>query len=172
MRLEEACRALKVENATLRSAQDARIKVGYTNDPEGSSPSPTVPTGPREKRRETPVPALRMRYSGSGASDPATTSSNDMSPKKNDGASTPPTTSRGIPGSSAGNADSRWMFRLRDLEYKLKMEREARNLDRTAARQRLAQQSEENRSLRAEVVRLKRSGGGLVDQGMEDEGVR
>ena len=171
MRLEEACHALKVENATLRSAQDARIKVGYTNDPEGGSPSPTVPTGPRDKRREIPVPALRMRYSGSGASDPAS-SSNDMSPKKNDGASTPPTTSRGIPGSSAGNADSRWMFRLRDLEYKLKMEREARNLDRTAARQRLAQQSEENRSLRAEVVRLKRSGGGLADQGMEDEGAR
>ena len=169
IRLEEACRALKVENLTLRSAQDARLKAGYTNDPEGGSPSPTVPTGPRDKRREVPVPALRMRGSGSGASDPA--SSNDISPKKNDGASTPPTTSRGIPGNSAGSADSRWMFRLRDLEYKLKMEREARNLDRTAARQRLAQQSEENRSLRAEVVRLKRSGG-LVDQGMEDEGTR
>lgn len=161
MRLEEAYRQLKVENTTLRAAQDARIRSGYTNDPEGGSPSPNVPTGPSTKRRGMETRTSTMRSTTSGGSNLAVSASNstDVSPKgNNDGALTPPMTSRGIPGSSAGAQDNRWMFRLRDLEYKLKMEREARNLDRTAARQRLAQQNEENKSLRAEVVRLKRSG--------------
>ncbi|KAJ2906125.1 Anucleate primary sterigmata protein B [Zalerion maritima] len=162
-RLEEAYRQLKVENATLRAAQDARIRSGYTHDPEGGSPSPNVPTGPSMKqRRGIDTRTSTMRSTSSAGQNLAVNnnpSSNEISPQKPiDGATTPPTTSRGIPGSSAGTADNRWMFRLRDLEYKLKMEREARNLDRTAARQRLAQQSEENKSLRAEVVRLKRSG--------------
>ncbi|KAK2685873.1 hypothetical protein QWA68_015074 [Fusarium oxysporum] len=59
-------------------------------------------------------------------------------------------TTTALPGSSAGglglgemaarsednngaNNDNRWLFRLRDMEYKLKMEREGRNQDRHAA---------------------------------------
>jgi hypothetical protein len=50
--------------------------------------------------------------------------------------------------------DNRWLFRLRDMEYKLKMEREGRNQDRHAARQRLGGLELENRDLRDKVRRV------------------
>ena len=54
--------------------------------------------------------------------------------------------------------DNRWLFRLRDMEYKLKMEREGRNQDRHAARQRLGGLEMENRDLKE---RMKRALGDL-----------
>jgi hypothetical protein len=52
------------------------------------------------------------------------------------------------------------MFRLRELEYKLKQEREARNMDRAAARQRIAEGERQKDELVAELTRTKRSDGG------------
>ena len=48
---------------------------------------------------------------------------------------------------------SRWTHRLRELERRLKAEREARLLDRTGARKRLEEGMRENEDLRAELER-------------------
>lgn len=55
--------------------------------------------------------------------------------------------------------DPRWMLRLRELESKLKLEREGRNMDRSAAKQRLTEQEDENRTLREENARMRRANG-------------
>ncbi|KAG5745320.1 hypothetical protein H9Q72_012970 [Fusarium xylarioides] len=91
------------------------------------SPSPSIPRGPGEQNRD--------RSSRS---------------KSRSSTMTRAHTTTALPGSSAGglglgemaarsednngaNNDNRWLFRLRDMEYKLKMEREGRNQDRHAA---------------------------------------
>lgn len=140
-RLEEACRQLKVENATLRTASDVRARAAYTSTSTSStnaaealvpsshgSPSPSIPRGPNDRDRSREKP----RSSVSRAS-----------------------TSMGLGlamGDDATN-DNRWLFRLRDMESKLKMEREARNQDRQAARQRLGGLELENRDLREKMRR-------------------
>ena len=55
--------------------------------------------------------------------------------------------------------DTRWMFRLRELENKLKQEREARNMDRAAARQRIQDSERQNSELAGELARAKRKAG-------------
>lgn len=54
---------------------------------------------------------------------------------------------------SNSNNDNRWLLRLRDMEYKLKLEREGRNQDRQSARQRLGGLEMENRDLRERIRR-------------------
>lgn len=59
----------------------------------------------------------------------------------------------------------RWIHRLRELERRLKAEREARLLDRSGARRRLEEGAEENRRLKAEIERERvRKGGGGVGE--------
>ena len=58
---------------------------------------------------------------------------------------------------SSHNNDNRWLLRLRDMESKLKMEREGRNQDRQAARQRLSGLESENRGLRDRARRVAES---------------
>ena len=65
--------------------------------------------------------------------------------------------------SSAHNNDNRWLLRLRDMEYKLKMEREGRNQDRQAARQRLSGLESENKGLRDRARRI------AEDEGLESD---
>ena len=56
----------------------------------------------------------------------------------------------------------RWIHRLRELERRLKAEREARLLDRSGARRRLEEGAEENRRLKGELERERvRKGGPL-----------
>lgn len=157
-RLEEAYRQLKVENTTLRTANDVRARAAYSGAATtdalvpsahgGGSPSPSIPRGPGDRDRD------RSR-------------SKDKSGRN--ATLTRAATSSGIPGSSVGglglrdmaalseessaNNDNRWLFRLRDMEYKLKMEREGRNQDRHAARQRLGGLEMENRDLREKMRR-------------------
>ncbi|KAL0938194.1 Anucleate primary sterigmata protein B [Colletotrichum truncatum] len=157
-RLEDAYRQLKVENATLRTAQDVRSRAAYsaTNDPSAAipepgsgSPSPSVPTGPRERERK-PRKAERTSPMARSASSHTMTT----------------------PGSANHNpfeaslaeretTDNRWIFKLRDLENKLKAEREGRSQDRTAARQRLGGLESENRALQSEVARIRRANGAM-----------
>ncbi|KAK7432243.1 hypothetical protein QQZ08_001188 [Neonectria magnoliae] len=156
-RMEEAYRQLKVENATLRTANDVRARAAYsaTGNPDsmipvgGGSPSPSIPRGPGDQIKDR---GIRSSHSKSRTST-MTRSSTAMGIP--------------VPGSSAGgvglrdmaaltdeggqNNDNRWLFRLRDMEYKLKMEREGRNQDRHAARQRLGGLESENRDLREKV---------------------
>ena len=50
-------------------------------------------------------------------------------------------------------SEQKWIHRLKELERRLKAEREARLLDRSGARKRLEQKAEENADLRAELER-------------------
>lgn len=62
--------------------------------------------------------------------------------------------SAGVGGSST--MDNKWMLRLRDLEYKLKAEREGRILDRGEAMKRINASETENMMLRENLEREKR----------------
>lgn len=160
MRLEDKCRQLKVENATLKAAAEARSRAAAAygalgNSPESvipsgeiGSPSPNVPRGPGD----------RDRYSRSSHGRITTMESRTQMTTTGSGSELALATEGSGPGSSHGNGgannnDNRWLFRLRDMENKLKMEREARNQDRQAARQRLSGLEHENRDLRDRVRR-------------------
>lgn len=55
--------------------------------------------------------------------------------------------------------DHKWMLRLRDLEYKMKREREERILDRGDAARRLKTAEEENAQLREALERERKRAG-------------
>jgi hypothetical protein len=165
LKLEEYCRQLKVEIATLRTANDVRSRSSYStaNNAEAvipgdpGSPSPSIPRGPGDRDRD------RVRTSsGTKASRPSAAGTRSST------ASGAPSSSGGLmdvalsdDASSAHHNDNRWLFRLRDMEYKLKMEREGRNQDRQAARQRLSGLESENRGLRERARRV------AEDEGLE-----
>lgn len=156
MKLEEYCRQLKVENATLRTANDVRARSSYhtaesllPGDP--GSPSPSVPRGPldRDRTRSAHSKSSRtttMTRANTSSGIPVSTSaSSNMDIALSD---------ENLGSNLTSNNDNRWLFRLRDMEYKLKMEREGRNQDRQAARQRLSGLETENRGLRDRVRRV------------------
>ncbi|KJZ69816.1 hypothetical protein HIM_10795 [Hirsutella minnesotensis 3608] len=156
-RLENAYRQLKVENATLKTAQDVRSRVAKSNV-DGAltyggvtgSPSPSVPRGPGDHAR-----SRSSRADRGGRSDGTNTGT---------GIPLPPGGFGGLDVALAGetapsNNDNRWLLRLRDMEYKLKLEREGRNQDRHAARQRLGGLEMENRDLRERVRRANSEAG-------------
>lgn len=172
--LETAYRALKIENATLQRANDARTRgAGWSGSKktasskgshedliDGGSPSPSVPTGPH--RRDSKIPRTKTHLepttssgsrsrSGSMTRSASTMGANDLERLS---------TSNGDNASGKNGDDNRWMFRLRELEYKLKQEREARYMDRVAARQRIQDSERQNSELTAELVRTKRRGNG------------
>lgn len=157
-RTEDAVRQLKIENATLKSASDVRARAGYAGagNPEalippgvGGSPSPSIPRGPGDRDKD------RVPHSNLGRSSRTSTLT-----RANTSSSIPVSTSGSLNMMDVAlhedggpNNDNRWMFRLRDMEYKLKMEREGRNQDRHAARQRLGGLEHEVRELREKVRR-------------------
>ncbi|KAK8021902.1 Microtubule associated protein [Apiospora arundinis] len=200
--LEAAYRAVKIENATLQRANDAKTRAvsGYfdqpTNGRRGSgvgmdedtgSPSPNVPTGPIRKSSGIPrsktTTHLETASSASSSKSRNSTmtrsaSNNLAAPEfdqphqqqqpqrsgsrlsNNTDVATPGGTSisRGVLGGEP-QQDNKWMFRLRELEHKLKQEREARNLDRAAARQRIAEGERQKDELVAELIKVRRKGG-------------
>ncbi|KAL7799217.1 hypothetical protein V8C37DRAFT_407560 [Trichoderma ceciliae] len=146
MRLEEAYRQLKVENATLRTANDVRARAAHQT-PGGSeasagSPSPMVARGPGDRSHTGSKARASSAVRAPSASGIPVSSSRTglglLDATHSDGSI---------------NNDNRWLLRLRDMEYKLKMEREGRNQDRQAARQRLGGLENENRDLREKVRR-------------------
>lgn len=168
--LETAYRALKIENATLQRANDARTRgSGWSGSKkassngshedliEGGSPSPSVPTGPH--RRDSKIP--RSKTTGLEVNEKSrpgtmTRSASTMGAAEIERLGT----SNGENSSSKNGPDNPWMFRLRELEQKLKQEREARHMDRAAARQRIQDSERQNNELAAELVRAKRKGNG------------
>lgn len=66
-------------------------------------------------------------------------------------------------------SEQRWIHRLKELERRLKAEREARLLDRRGARQRLEERSAENEELRLQLEREKDRRGSVVGSVMSDE---
>ncbi|RYP47167.1 hypothetical protein DL768_006739 [Monosporascus sp. mg162] len=183
--LEAAYRTLKVENATLQRAHDARTRgAGYFDPPvihrSGSreeidgSPSPHVPTGPSRLPRskttqshlEPIAAAMAPRPGSKRASSMASVTRRSSSNTRATGAERGASEARGSSasddgrgGGAANDGDTRWLFRLRELENKLKQEREARNMDRAAARQRIMDSERQNSELASELARAKRKAG-------------
>ncbi|KAK7941600.1 Anucleate primary sterigmata B [Apiospora aurea] len=189
VQLEAAYRAVKIENATLQRANDAKTRAvsGYFDQPtngrresiddDAGSPSPYIPTGPIRKSSGIPrsktTPQLETVSSASSSksrnSTMTRTASNNLAPPdleqqrtgtSNGEMSTPGGTNRAGGGSPQPGQDNKWMFRLRELEHKLKQEREARNLDRAAARQRIAEGERQKDELVAELIKVRRKGAG------------
>ncbi|WQF89263.1 Putative centrosomin motif 1, Mto2p-binding domain-containing protein [Colletotrichum destructivum] len=167
-RLEDAYRQLKVENATLRTAQDVRSRAAYSanNDPNAAmpepgsgSPSPSIPTGPRERERKPRKGERASTMTRSASSHTVTTTGTGTTPTPGSANHNPFETTL----AERDPTDNRWIFKLRDLENKLKAEREGRSQDRNAARQRLGGLETENRDLRSEVSRIRRANGQLGD---------
>jgi len=142
-KLKDINRLLKTEISSLRAANEVREGI-YGSDPSGS-PAPSVPTGPRNKltdksrtttmtRSNTQVVEALDRASLS-RSNPATRAEQIL-----------------LPGDD-GRSDPKWQVRLKELESKLKAEREARKMDRNSAQQRLREKDRENAELAAEVER-------------------
>ncbi len=145
--VQEAYRQLKVENATLRAANDVRARATYAAatsaagdanaalDPDiiSGSPSPSIPTGPRDRGSH------RSRSKNTRAS--ATRTSTMTRPMTAGELALQDPNDMGS-GEAMAN-DPRWILRLRDLENKLKMEREGRTIDRTEASRRLLEQEAE-----------------------------
>ncbi|KAI9147547.1 microtubule associated protein [Paramyrothecium foliicola] len=158
LRLEDAYRQLKVENATLRTASDVRARAAYaaSSNSDGhitGSPSPSVPRGPGDRDKD------RGTRSSHGRSTTMTRANTTPGLPTMSGLEVALTEDSGGGSSSGGGGsadkdDKRWLLRLRDMEYKLKMEREGRNQDRQAARQRLGGLESENKDLRDRVKRV------------------
>lgn len=136
VRLEEAYRQLKVENATLRTANDVRARAAH------QTPGSEVGAGDRSHSSASKGRASSSTRAPSSSGIPVSSSRTGLGLLD----------ASGSDGSAATN-DNRWLLRLRDMEYKLKMEREGRNQDRQAARQRLGGLENENRDLREKVRR-------------------
>lgn len=156
-RLEDAYRQLKVENTTLRTAQEVRSRVAKSNaegalayERTSGSPSPAIPRGPGDRDRSR---SSRPGQERGGRSAGTNTGSGIPGPSAAAGVGGMDVALAGEAGGPSNN-DNRWLLRLRDMEYKLKMEREGRNQDRQAARQRLGGLELENRDLRDRARRV------------------
>ncbi|KAI1109920.1 hypothetical protein F5Y14DRAFT_430603 [Nemania sp. NC0429] len=169
--LETAYRALKIEHATLQRARDARNRsVGYTERTplvskpssltsgeeliDGGSPSPLVPTGPHA--RESRLPRSKTTHLEPTMSRSTTSSMTRSSSTAGMGDPGRLNSSHGDNGAGRDGNHNPFLLRLRELETKLKDEREARYLDRQAARLRIQDSERQNNELAAELVRAKR----------------
>ncbi|KAE8445554.1 hypothetical protein EG329_013318 [Mollisiaceae sp. DMI_Dod_QoI] len=147
-KLKEANRSLKAEISSLRAAND--VRAGVYHD---TSPSPSVPTGPRNKSREKSRNSTLTRHQSASVVE-----SFDRTTGSRSGSISSADKMRALSPEMGGEGgafkpDLRWQIRLQELEYKLKAEREARLVDRSSARQRLEEKNRENAELAAQVER-------------------
>jgi hypothetical protein len=142
-RLKEVIREIKLENSALRAANDVQSNVYKEH-----SPSPSVPTGPRNRVvTDKSRTSTMTRHHSSSAVETLSTRSATNSNLERVG------TSNGSLAEDEYKPDLKWQVRLQELEYKLKAEREARKLDRTSARQRLEEKSREIAEVAGELER-------------------
>lgn len=157
VRLQDMNRLLRVELAALRTATP-RKPPPQRPPPDlvdAGSPSPSVPTGPRNKSIEqrssrSSLSSLTRLHSAGGAAAEAPPKPPVMLDRTSSAGSGSGVVRAG--GEDVG-ADQRWIFRLKELERRLKAEREARLLDRSGARKRLEEGERRNEELRAELER-------------------
>ncbi|KAK0101808.1 Anucleate primary sterigmata protein B [Cadophora gregata] len=145
MKLTEKNRALKKEVSALRAAVDVR-----SNTFENPSPSPSIPTGPRNRSVDKSRTSTLTRNHSTSAVETV-----DRRAVSRAGSNS--TGEKSVANSVKEDymPDMRWQLRLQELEYKLKAEREARLVDRSSARQRLEEKDRENANLLAQVERSK-----------------
>ncbi|MCJ1457016.1 Anucleate primary sterigmata protein B [Mycoblastus sanguinarius] len=118
--------------------------------------------------RSAPPPTLARHYSSS-AVEQISNAMNPTSPPR--GSSLQTSQSNEIISAPIEPSQQRWIHRLRELERRLKAEREARLLDRSGARKRLEEGAEENRRLKGELERERvRAGGRISDVSSENRG--
>ncbi|KAF7956430.1 hypothetical protein EAE96_003771 [Botrytis aclada] len=150
VKLKDLNRSLKTEITSLKAANEGRSGSYETS----TSPSPSIPTGPRRR--------IDNSLSRSSTMTRHSSASNSRSQFQENGEMNTPTRSNTLTRveSSTGESrddeykpDLRWQVRLQELEYKLKAEREARKLDRTSAAQRLREKDRENKELQEEMER-------------------
>jgi ABC-type transporter Mla subunit MlaD len=141
-KLRELNRNLRIEIGSLRAANEAQSGA-YGVD---HSPAPSVPTGPRSRTTEKAMTSTLTRHKSSSTVD--TTERASSSRGRSRGGEVAPSVTE-----EEYRPDLMWQVRLRELEFKLKSEREARMLDRNNAIQRLEEKSRENEELAAEVAR-------------------
>jgi predicted nucleic acid-binding Zn-ribbon protein len=147
-RLRDANKLLKTEVSSLRAAND--VRAGVYTDP---SPSPSVPTGPRNKVDKSRTSTL-TRHQSASAVETFERMSKSRAGSSSSGGEKGMVGAGGMGGEDY-KPDLRWQVRLQELEYKLKAEREARLTDRFSAKQRLEEKSRENAELAKEVERNK-----------------
>jgi chromosome segregation ATPase len=143
---------LRNENKTLRTeVSTLRAITATTNVVQEASRSASRAGSPSSSKRASMAQTLLRHHSTSAV----------------EGLSNPPD----HPYPQAGPlqpSEQKWIHRLKELERRLKAEREARLLDRSGARKRLEQKVEENADLRALLERerdRKESEGGMVEEG-------
>jgi hypothetical protein len=158
--LQDAYRQLQVENATLRRANEARSRIAYgTSGEQGvqgedlmhGSPSPSIPTGPRDRREKLrPKTSSRTSTRTNTMTRPLTAGELALSHEQQSLLASPEEDEyvggNGEKDGMMGGGfpeDRKWILRLRDLEGKLRMEREGRQQDRSEARTRLQEQEAE-----------------------------
>ncbi|KAL2071973.1 hypothetical protein VTL71DRAFT_11316 [Oculimacula yallundae] len=158
-KLSEKNKALKKEVSALRAAVDVR-----SNTFENPSPSPSIPTGPRNKSLDKSRTSTLTRHQSTSAVETRTVSRAGSSSTANAGGDKSLANRGRDRGQTARDADTdreeyvidvRWQLRLQELEYKLKAEREARLVDRSSARQRLEEKDRENEELMKQVERIR-----------------
>jgi chromosome segregation ATPase len=167
LKLQDTCRLLRMELAAMRAATPKkRHSVAPSNmksiedmvDAVGQhgSPAPSVPTGPRNKSLERSLSASHTQTLSR-----TSTSESLPLPPIMDRASSSHGSFRGSVGEEG---EQRWVYRLKELERRLKAEREARLLDRSGARKRLEEEGRRNEELRRELeqrkIREELEGGG------------
>ena len=147
-------RLLKSEIATLQKqeihARHAnRVAKGAGNDGPNDIPAPP----PTLARHHSTSAVEHLQNASAPISPSRRTSSIQQAPPRRDSL-------HETAAAPAEPSQQRWIHRLRELERRLKAEREARLLDRSGARKRLEEGQEENRRLKGELEREKVRKGG------------
>ncbi|WEW60404.1 hypothetical protein PRK78_005889 [Emydomyces testavorans] len=136
-------RLLKAELNLLQSHSRSRGPIA-TTAATGHANTRSDRSGSVVSRGTSGIPQPAHHYSSSST----TITNNPSGPV----ASPPPPQPQRTP-SGSERSEEKWIQRLRELERRLKAEREARLLDRSGARKRLEERSAENEELRAALER-------------------
>lgn len=177
IKLKDINRMLKAEIATLRTIKVTKPgpmdAYGPDRGRQSPSPSPSVPMGPGAQTKKfgydsnKPRPASMagsMRPPSVSEDNQRTSSFTSSSNLKPESAGQQQRNSSGVSGASSSDnnvegsgvaGEQRWIYRLRELERRLKAEREARLQDRNGARKRLEEGERRNLELQAELDRGK-----------------
>lgn len=140
-------RLLKSEISTLQKQEIHARHATRTTRGEGSNEA---------KDGSAPPPSLARHYSSSAVEHLSNAAVGPLPPRRGASAQQDPQrreSSHEPISAPIEPSQQRWIHRLRELERRLKAEREARLLDRSGARKRLEEGAEENRRLRGELER-------------------
>lgn len=155
---------LKGENRLLKSEIAVLQKQEmHARNALRASSGPRAPTDTADRAAPPPL----ARHHSSSAVEHLTNAMNPTSPSRHASSSHARPDALSFSSPPIEPTQQRWIHRLRELERRLKAEREARLLDRSGARKRLEEGAEENRRLKGELERERVRRGLLIG---DDEG--